>query len=1006
MSKMTFDNNRDRRSKFATLALCTAPLALLGCSTSTGEPTETSGVSVSTEAVTTAPATPTACGYALSAEVKKVNKKGFKAKIKIKNAAGGKLNSTGFTVHVNAGAAELVKVGHGTFQAVDGGYLLSTVSRDETDEDCEVDDETPDPEVLAGKAYRFHLKFEGTYSQLVANIISSSGVNCDQTAPSVQLTTSGDFFTSPGTLTLAATASDNAKLAKVVFAQDGVTIGTDTTAPYSLAVPVTSTINGRHRYTATAYDLTGNQGAETKRVLVAIGNKFFGTATTVAADYTSLLAHFNQITPGNAGKWGSVEATRDVMNWTDLDTAYQFAKQNHLPFKLHTLVWGAQQPAWISGLSTEEQLAELEEWFSALAERYPDAALVDVVNEPLHQPPPYAAALGGAGVTGWDWVVTAFEKARSHFPNAELLLNDYSILTMASSTQDYLKIVKILKDRGLIDGIGEQGHFYERTPDLATITTNLNALQATGLPLYITELDLNLGDDAQQANRMRDLFTAFWSNPSVLGITHWGYLQNNVWQPNIYLIRSDGSVRPALTWIECFRAGGTNCAVPAYVPAPHTGTASGITLQAEEFDSYSNLLTAGNVVAYAGDGSWFGFSKVVYQNPWNALKVTYANGGGGTPTLTFHLDSLDSAPVATVALAPTADWGTSTTVSVPWTALEGQKDLFVKFNGGGANVDKLEFVAPPPPTHNILPNGTFETGTSGWYTYGGGVMSATNTRAHGGAQSLVVTNRASGSPAVTDITSLVTAGKSYPLTLWASISSPDGTGQAINVTQGTTCKNADGTNAPTQYAWIVNPITIPADGSWVKFSGTITVPNCTLASVQFWAEGGAGSDLYLDDVEVTDVGAPPSNLITDGTFETGKGGWFGWGQTSLDVTTTSFHAGAQSLLGAAMTPGAAIAHDIRGLVQPGKKYTATAWVSVANRTDAPGLVKWQTVQNCNAAGDSYPWLNGVNVANGQWVQITGTIDLSACTTVDNLLLFAGADTGDLYVDDVTLTLLP
>ncbi|HWP06634.1 MAG TPA: Ig-like domain-containing protein, partial [Polyangiaceae bacterium] len=184
-------------------------------------------MSVSTQAVTAAPT----CGYAVSAEVKKANKKGFKAKVKITNAAGGKLNSTGFTVLVNAGSAKLVKVGHGTFQAVEGGYLLSTIPAEETEDDREVDDETSDPDVLAGKAYRFHLKFEGTYTALVANIISSSGVNCDQSAPSVQLTTSSDFLTSPGALTLSATASDDAQVSKVVFSQDGVAIGTDTTAP-------------------------------------------------------------------------------------------------------------------------------------------------------------------------------------------------------------------------------------------------------------------------------------------------------------------------------------------------------------------------------------------------------------------------------------------------------------------------------------------------------------------------------------------------------------------------------------------------------------------------------------------------------------------------------------------------------------------------------------------------------------------------------------------------------
>ena len=42
--------------------------------------------------------------------------------------------------------------------------------------------------------------------------------------------------------------------------------------------------------------------------------KFFGTATAAAADYESFLNWFDQVTPENAGKWGSVEATRDVIS--------------------------------------------------------------------------------------------------------------------------------------------------------------------------------------------------------------------------------------------------------------------------------------------------------------------------------------------------------------------------------------------------------------------------------------------------------------------------------------------------------------------------------------------------------------------------------------------------------------------------------------------------------------------------------------------------------------------
>ena len=87
--------------------------------------------------------------------------------------------------------------------------------------------------------------------------------------------------------------------------------------------------------------------------------------------------------------------------------------------------------------------------------------------------------------------------------------------------------------------------------------------------------------------------------------------------------------------------------------------------------------------------------------------------------------------------------------------------------------------------------------------------------------------------------------------------------------------------------------------------------------------------------------------------------------------------------------------------------SATAWVSVGNLAAGSGLAKWQTIRNCDAdAGDSFPGMAFPTVSNGAWVQVTGTIDLSACTTVNKLLLFAGADAGDLYLDDVSLTPLP
>jgi endo-1,4-beta-xylanase len=288
--------------------------------------------------------------------------------------------------------------------------------------------------------------------------------------------------------------------------------------------------------------------------------KFLGNiiAGSVPSDYSS---YWNQVTPENSGKWGSVESTRDNPNWTQLDLAYDFAMTNGYPFKQHTFVWGQQQPSWITALSSTEQKQEVEEFMQSYCERYPDTDMIDVVNEPLHAPPSFAAALGGNGVTGWDWVITSFTMAREYCPNAKLILNDYNIVSNNTATNQFLTIINLLKERDLIDGIGEQGHFLETTPT-STITGNLDKLAATGLPVYISEFDLNFADDVAQRNKYQELFPLLWEHPGVKGITLWGYRQNEIWRTDAYLVRSNGTKRLALTWLETYMeslAGSTDC---------------------------------------------------------------------------------------------------------------------------------------------------------------------------------------------------------------------------------------------------------------------------------------------------------------------------------------------------------------------------------------------------------------------------------------------------------------
>lgn len=288
--------------------------------------------------------------------------------------------------------------------------------------------------------------------------------------------------------------------------------------------------------------------------------KFLGCAYS-ASQAEGFDGYWNKLTPENAGKWGSVEAVRGTMDWAALDEAYRYARRHGFPFHLHVLVWGQQQPVWLRTLPPDEQRKAVAHWFDAVAKRYPDADIVEVVNEALHHPPSgrrkdggnYERALGGPGATGHDWILAAFRMARERFPRAKLLINDYGITRSAKSTGQYLAIIALLQKEHLLDGIGLQEHAFETTPDvpMATHRVNLDRLAATGLPIYVTELDIDGPSDAQQLKDYQRVFPVFWNHPGVRGVTLWGF-RPGLWRDRqrAYLIDKDGSERPALTWLR------------------------------------------------------------------------------------------------------------------------------------------------------------------------------------------------------------------------------------------------------------------------------------------------------------------------------------------------------------------------------------------------------------------------------------------------------------------------
>jgi endo-1,4-beta-xylanase len=416
-------------------------------------------------------------------------------------------------------------------------------------------------------------------------------------------------------------------------------------------------------------------------------SKFLGNVTQNSVP-SNFGTYWNQVTPENATKWGSVEGTQNQMNWSGADAAYNWAQQNGYPFKFHTFIWGSQFPGWLSNLSQAQQRAEIEQWMQLACQRYPNTWAIDVVNEPIKTALPWKAALGGDGATGWDWVITSFQLARQYCPNAKLLINEYGTENDPPVRNTYKTIINLLKTRGLIDGIGIQAHYFNiDNMNRAAVTAMLNDYATLALDIYVSELDIVANNtEAGQAAKYQDVFPGFWEHASVKGVTLWGYVVGTTWRDGTGIVNSNGSERQAMTWLKSYVAGtgpGDTQAptAPSGLVASSTTSSSVSLAWTASTDNvgvtgYQVLRapgTSGGTFAQVGTSTTASFtSSGLTANTTYRFQVRAVDAAGNTSavsntvTATTQTGGGDTqAPTAPTNLAATT---TSTSAALSWTA--------------------------------------------------------------------------------------------------------------------------------------------------------------------------------------------------------------------------------------------------------------------------------------------------------------------------------------------------
>jgi Glycosyl hydrolase family 10/Cadherin domain len=84
---------------------------------------------------------------------------------------------------------------------------------------------------------------------------------------------------------------------------------------------------------------------------------------------------------------------------------------------------------------------------------------------------------------------------------------------------------------------------------------NLDLLAQTGLPIYVTEMDIDGPTDEAQLSDYQWIFPIYWDHPAVKGITMWGY-RPGMWRTpqGAYLVYENGAERPAMVWLQKYVA--------------------------------------------------------------------------------------------------------------------------------------------------------------------------------------------------------------------------------------------------------------------------------------------------------------------------------------------------------------------------------------------------------------------------------------------------------------------
>ena len=272
----------------------------------------------------------------------------------------------------------------------------------------------------------------------------------------------------------------------------------------------------------------------------------------------AIIANCQIIVPEGEMKWPDIHPARGEYRFEKADALMDFARQNKIEVRGHTLAWYGGMPAWTAAIDGRaEAERELVDHIETVVSRYRGAIPSwDVVNEPLVDWPEGPTSLRPSIWTrqlGPDYLPIALRATAAVDPDAQLVLNEYDIEfkgpRFAARRQALLQLLRSLRERDVpLHAVGLQSHlFADRAIDRDGLQAFLNEIKALKLDVLITELDVidyelpgKISErDALVAGLAGQFLETVCDVVRPKAILTWGLSDRYSWVP-IYFKRPDG----------------------------------------------------------------------------------------------------------------------------------------------------------------------------------------------------------------------------------------------------------------------------------------------------------------------------------------------------------------------------------------------------------------------------------------------------------------------------------